>query len=41
MVSHLINIDDTMATTVAQKLGFQSMPKPADAAVPTRQDLRR
>jgi catalase len=39
MVSHLINIDETLATTVAQKLGFQSMPKPADAAMPTRQDL--
>ncbi|NKN36004.1 catalase [Agrobacterium sp. a22-2] len=39
MVSHLFNIDDTLATTVGQKLGFQSMPKPADAAMPTRQDL--
>ncbi|MEW9614391.1 catalase C [Shinella sp. S4-D37] len=39
MVSHLLNIDETLATTVAQKLGFRSMPKPADAAVPTRQDL--
>ncbi|MBO9198264.1 catalase C [Rhizobium sp. 16-449-1b] len=39
MVSHLLNIDETLATTVAQKLGFQSMPKPADAAMPTRLDL--
>jgi catalase len=39
MVSHLMNIDETLATTVAQKLGFQKMPKPADAAMPTRQDL--
>ncbi len=39
MVSHLLNIDETLATTVAQKLGIQTMPKPADAAVPTRQDL--
>jgi catalase len=39
MVSHLMNIDETLATTVAQKLGFQAMPKPADAAMPTRQDL--
>lgn len=39
MVSHLLNIDETLANTVAQKLGFQSMPKPADAAMPTRQDL--
>jgi catalase len=39
MVSHLLNIDQTLATTVAQKLGIQKMPKPADAAMPTRQDL--
>ncbi|MDQ0995414.1 catalase [Phyllobacterium ifriqiyense] len=39
MVSHLLNIDDTLASTVARKLGFQSLPKPADAAMPTRQDL--
>jgi len=39
MISHLLNIDDTLATTVAQKLGIQKMPKPADAAMPTRQDL--
>ncbi len=39
MVSHLLNIEETLASTVAQKLGFQSMPEPADAAMPTRQDL--
>ncbi|KQY70253.1 catalase [Ensifer sp. T173] len=39
MVAHLLNIDETLATTVAEKLGLQTMPKPADAAVPTRQDL--
>ena len=39
MVSHLLNIDETLATTVAQKLGFQKMPKPADAAMPTRHNL--
>ena len=39
VVSHLMNIDETLANTVAEKLGFQSMPKPADAAMPTRQDL--
>jgi catalase len=39
MVSHLMNIDETLASTVASKLGFRSMPKPADAAMPTRQDL--
>lgn len=39
VVSHLMNIDETLASTVAQKLGLPSMPNPADAAVPTRQDL--
>ncbi|MVA23053.1 catalase C [Agrobacterium vitis] len=39
MVAHLMNIDETLATTVAEKLGFKSMPKPADTAVPTRDDL--
>jgi catalase len=39
IVSHLLNIDETLANTVGAKLGFRSMPKPADAAMPTRQDL--
>ncbi len=39
VVSHLFNIDETLASTVARKLGLQTMPKPADAAVATRQDL--
>ena len=39
VVSHLLNIDETLANKVAGKLGLQKMPKPADAAVPTRQDL--
>lgn len=39
MVSHLLNIDETLANNVAAKLGLKKMPKPADAAVPTRQDL--
>jgi catalase len=39
MVAHLLNIDETLAATVAQKLGIKTMPKPADAAIPTRQDL--
>lgn len=39
MVSHLLNIDETLASTVAAKLGLKTMPKPADAAVETRQDL--
>ncbi|MBD9455328.1 catalase [Rhizobium sp. RHZ02] len=39
MVAHLLNIDESLAETVADKLGFQTMPKAADAAMPTRQDL--
>ena len=39
MVAHLLNIDETLAATVAHKLGLKTMPKPADAARPTRQDL--
>ena len=39
MVAHLLNIDETLASKVAGKLGLAAMPKPADAAVPTRQDL--
>ena len=39
MVSHLLNIDETLANKVAGKLGLQKIPKPADAAMPTRQDL--
>jgi catalase len=38
VVSHLLNIDDTLASKVAEKLGLQKMPKAADPAVP-RQDL--
>ena len=39
IVSHLLNIDDGLAGKVADALGLKAMPKPADAAVPTRQDL--
>ncbi|MBA3447324.1 MAG: catalase [Pseudaminobacter sp.] len=39
MVSHLLNIDEALAKKVAAKLGLEKMPPPADAAVPTRQDL--
>jgi hypothetical protein len=39
MVSHLLNIDETLANKVAAALGLKTMPKPADAAMPTRQDL--
>lgn len=39
MISHLINIDETLARKVAAALGIAEMPRPADAAMPTRQDL--
>jgi catalase len=39
MVSHLLNIDETLANKVAGKLGLEKMPKPANAAVATRHDL--
>ena len=41
MVSHLFNIDDGLARSVARGLRLQDLPKPADAAKPTRKDLRR
>ena len=39
MVSHLLNIDPSLADQVAIGLGLQEMPKAADTALPTRQDL--
>jgi len=39
MVAHLLNIDDGLAQKVATGLRLKQMPKPADAARPTRQDL--
>jgi catalase len=39
MIAHLRNIDEELATTVADKLGIETLPKPADAAVPPRGDL--
>lgn len=39
MVSHLLNIDGDLAAKVGGGLGLKKMPKPADAAQPTRQDL--
>ena len=39
MVSHLLNIDATLAGKVGMALGLPKMPKPAEAAVSTRQDL--
>jgi catalase len=39
MVAHLLNIDKNLARKVGQGLGLKDMPKPADAAMPTRDDL--
>ncbi|WP_432284273.1 catalase [Aminobacter sp. BA135] len=39
MVSHLVNIDRDLANIVGGDLGLKPMPKAADAAVATRQDL--
>lgn len=39
MVAHLLNIDEALGATVADKLGIEKLPKPADAAVPPRDDL--
>ena len=39
MVSHLLNIDEGLAHSVARGLRLQELPKPADAAKPTRKDL--
>jgi catalase len=39
MVAHLLNIDEPLAETVADKLGIKQLPKPADAAVAPRDDL--
>lgn len=39
MVSHLLNIDDDLAARVAEVLGIDPLPEPAEAAMPTRQDL--
>src|SRR6185369_15630838 len=41
MVAHLLNIDTELANLVAKGLGLKETPKPADAAKPTRQDLKK
>jgi catalase len=41
MVAHLLNIHADLAKQVADGLGLKDMPKPADAAKPTRQDLKK
>jgi catalase len=40
MVSHLMNVDDGLADKVAKGLGLKEMPTKADAAKPTRTDLK-
>ncbi|MGA7328094.1 MAG: catalase [Rhodomicrobium sp.] len=40
VVAHLLNIDEGLAHEVAKGLRLQEMPKPADAARPTRHDLK-
>jgi catalase len=39
MVAHLLNIDEGLAETVADKLGMKDLPAPAEAAVAPRDDL--
>ncbi len=39
MIAHLLNIDKGLAETVAEKLGIVTLPDPAPAAMPTRQEL--
>ncbi|MGE0684291.1 MAG: catalase [Candidatus Binatia bacterium] len=40
IVSHLLNIDQDLASLVADGLGFKEMPTPADAAKPTQENLK-
>src|SRR5690554_142154 len=39
MVAHLLNVHDQLAQGVAKGLGLTELPPPAEAAMPTRQDL--
>ncbi|MEK1927985.1 MAG: catalase [Rhizobium giardinii] len=39
MISHLLNVDETLGAAVADKLGIKQLPEPADAAVRPRDDL--
>jgi catalase len=41
MVSHLLNIHPDLTKKVADGLGLKTIPKQADAAKPTRQDLKQ
>jgi catalase len=40
MVSHLMNVDDGLASKVAKGLGLKEMPEPAAAAKPTQTNLK-
>jgi catalase len=40
MLSHLVNIHEELAAKVAQGLGVQALPRPAEAAAKTRTDLK-
>lgn len=40
IVAHLLNIDQELAEKVAHGLRLREMPRPADAAMPARQDLK-
>ena len=40
IVSHLLNVDQSLAQTVADGLRLKEMPQPAQAARPTRTDLK-
>jgi catalase len=40
MVAHLLNIHSELATKVAAGLGLKKLPNPAEAALPTRDDLK-
>jgi catalase len=40
MVAHLLNVEKDLAQQVAEGLGLKQLPKPADAAKPTRSDLK-
>ena len=40
MVSHLMNVDSSLAEKVANNLGLKGMPNKAEAAKPTRTDLK-
>ena len=41
MVAQLVNVDPGLAEKIANGLGLKSLPKAADAAKPTRQDLKK